>query len=138
GERQQVRGEFTMAEAAADALVLADELDWDQFSVIGHSMGAKAAHQILLQAPGRVRKLVGLNAVPATAVPMDEQGWALFSGAAEEPANRAAIIDLTTGNKLTKTFINQVVRHSLEHSDGARFAAYLGRGARGASRDRVR
>ena len=36
GERQQVSGDFTMAEAAADALVLADELGWDRFSVIGH------------------------------------------------------------------------------------------------------
>jgi len=125
GGRQQVSGDFTMAEAAADALVLADELGWDRFSVIGHSMGGKAAHQILLQAPGRVRKLVGLNAVPATAVPMDEQGWALFSGAAAEPGNRAAIIDFTTGNKLTKTFINQVVRHSVEHSDVEAFDAYL-------------
>jgi len=67
GDRQQVGGEFTMAEAAADALALADELGWDRFSVIGHSMGGKAAHQILLQAPERVRKLVGLSAVSAAA-----------------------------------------------------------------------
>jgi pimeloyl-ACP methyl ester carboxylesterase len=125
GDRQQVSGEFTMAEAGTDALVLADELGWDRFSVIGHSMGAKAAHQILLQAPERVRKLVGLSAVPATAVPMDEQGWALFSGAAANPANRATIIDFTTGNKLTKTFIDQRVRHSLDNSDVGAFGAYL-------------
>jgi len=125
GGRKQVAGEFTMAEAAADAIALADELGWDRFSMIGHSMGGKIAHQVLLQAPDRVRKLVGLNPVPASAVPMDEQGWALFSGAASNPGNRAAIIDFTTGSKLTKTFINQVVRHSLENSTEAAFAAYL-------------
>ena len=125
GGRKQVTGEFTIAEAAADAIALADELGWDQFSVIGHSMGGKIAHQVLLQAPDRVRKLVGLNPVPAGAVPMDEQGWALFSGAAGNAGHRAAIIDFTTGNKLTKTFINQVVRHSLENSTEAAFAAYL-------------
>jgi pimeloyl-ACP methyl ester carboxylesterase len=114
-----------MEEAAADALSLADELGWDRFSVIGHSMGAKVAHQMLLQAPDRVDKLVGLNPVPANAVPMDEQGWALFSGAAANAGNRAAIIDFTTGSKLTATFINHVVRHSLENSDEAAFAAYL-------------
>ena len=38
---------------------------------------------MLLQAPDRVDKLVGLNPVPANAVPMDEQSWALFSGAAK-------------------------------------------------------
>jgi len=125
GGRKHVTGEFTIAEAAADTVALADELGWDQFSVIGHSMGGKIAHQVLLQAPDRVRKLVGLNPVPATAVPMDEQGWALFSGAAGNAGNRAAIIDFVTGSKLTKTFINQVVRHSEENSTVEAFAAYL-------------
>ena len=125
GGRKQVAGEFTMEEAAADAIALADELGWDRFSVIGHSMGAKVAHQMLLQAPDRVDKLVGLNPVPANAVPMDEQGWELFSGAAGNAGNRAAIIDFTTGSKLTATFINHVVRHSLENSTEAAFAAYL-------------
>jgi pimeloyl-ACP methyl ester carboxylesterase len=125
GGRKQVTGEFTMEEAASDALALAGELGWDRFSVIGHSMGAKVAHQMLLQAPDRLDKLVGLNPVPPGAVPMDEQGWELFSGAAANAGNRAAIIDFTTGSKLTATFINHVVRHSLENSNQAAFAAYL-------------
>ena len=125
GGRQEVAGEFTMEEAAADAITLAGELGWDRFSVIGHSMGAKVAHQMLLQAPDRLDKLVGLNPVPPGAVPMDEQGWELFSGAAANAGNRAAIIDFTTGNKLTATFINHMVRHSLENSNQAAFAAYL-------------
>jgi pimeloyl-ACP methyl ester carboxylesterase len=125
GERKQVPGEFTMTEAATDAIALADELGWDQFSVVGHSMGGKIAHQILLQAPDRVRKLIGVNPVPANAVPMDEQGWELFSGAPVNPGNRAAIIDFTTGSKLTATFVNLVVRHSLENSTVDAFAAYL-------------
>ena len=85
GGRQEVPGEFTIEEAAADAIALADELGWDRFSVIGHAMGAKIAHQVLLQAPDRVDRLIGLNPVPASAVPMDEQGWALFSGAPGQP-----------------------------------------------------
>jgi pimeloyl-ACP methyl ester carboxylesterase len=131
GDRMQVRGEYTMAEAAADALAVADDLGWDRFSVLGHSMGAKVGHQMLLQAPGRIRRLVGLNAVSACAVPFDEAGWALFSGAAENPGNRAAIIDFTTGNKLTRTFIDRVVRHSLDNSTAEAFAAYLLAWARG-------
>jgi pimeloyl-ACP methyl ester carboxylesterase len=125
GERQQVSGDFTMAEAAADALTLADELGWDSFSLVGHSMGGKAIHQVLLQAPDRVRKLVAVNPVPATEVPMDEDSWGLFSGAAENAGNRAAIIDFTTGNRLTKTFIDQVVQHSLDQSTVEAFGAYL-------------
>jgi len=125
GDRQQAGGEFTMAEAAADALALADDLGWDRFSLVGHSMGGKVIHQVLLQAPDRVRKLVAVNPVPATSVPMDEQDWALFSGAAGDAGNRAAIIDFTTGNKLTTTFIDRLVQHSLDHSSVGAFGAYL-------------
>jgi pimeloyl-ACP methyl ester carboxylesterase len=125
GDRKDVAGEFTVDEVATDALAVADDLGWDRFSVVGHSMGAKFGHRVLLAAPDRVRALVGLNPVPAGATPFDEPGWALFSGAPENPGNRAAIIDFTTGNKLTKTFINRVVQHSLDHSTVEAFAAYL-------------
>jgi pimeloyl-ACP methyl ester carboxylesterase len=125
GDRKDVGGEFTVDEAAADALAVADELGWDRFSVLGHSFGAKIGHRALLEAPDRVRKLVGLNSVPAGQVPMDENTWALFSGAPANPGNRAAIIDFTTGNKLTKTFINRMVQHSLDNSSVEAFAAYL-------------
>ena len=125
GDRRDTAGEFTADEVAADALAVADDLGWDRFSVVGHSMGAKFAHRVLLQAPHRVRKLVGLNAVPAGQMPMDNESWALFSGAPTEPRNRAAIIDFTTGNKLTKTFINRVVQYSLDNSTVEAFAAYL-------------
>jgi pimeloyl-ACP methyl ester carboxylesterase len=125
GDRRDTAGEFTVDEAAADALAVADDLGWDRFSVVGHSMGAKIGHRILLEAPDRVRKLAGLNSVPAGAVPMDDDSWALFSGAATEPANRAAIIDFTTGNKLTKVFINHIVQSSLANSTTEAFAAHL-------------
>jgi pimeloyl-ACP methyl ester carboxylesterase len=125
GSRKDVGGEFTMAEAAADVIAVADKLGWDRFSVVGHSMGGKVAHQVLLRAPDRVRALIGLNPVPAAAVPMDEQTWALFDGAAASSGNRAAIINATTGSKLTTTFIDLVVRHSLENSTVEAFGAYL-------------
>jgi pimeloyl-ACP methyl ester carboxylesterase len=125
GDRKEVPGQFTVDEAAADMLAAADDLGWDRFSVLGHSMGAKFGHRVLLQAPDRVRKLVGLNSVPAGQVPMNADAWALFSGAPANPRNRAAIIDLTTGNKLTKTFIDGVVRHSLDDSTVEAFTAYL-------------
>ncbi len=125
GDRKQAAGEFTMEEAAADAIELADEIGWDRFSLVGHSMSGQAIQHVLLQAPGRVRRLVGLNAVPATGVPFDEQGWGLFSGAAACRDNRAAIINLTTGGRLTGSFIDQLVQHSLDQSSAEAVGAYL-------------
>ena len=72
-------------EAAADALALADELGWERFSLVGHSMTGQAIQHVLLAAPDRVRRLVAITPVPAVATPFDADGWALFSGAAENP-----------------------------------------------------
>jgi pimeloyl-ACP methyl ester carboxylesterase len=125
GDHQHVTGDFTMEEAAADAIEFADELGWDSFSLVGHSMSGQAIQHALLQAPGRVRRLVGLNPVPATGVPFDADGWALFSGAAASRGNRAAIINFTTGGRLTSTFIDRVVQHSLDNSTVEAFGSYL-------------
>ncbi|MFD0591793.1 alpha/beta fold hydrolase [Catellatospora coxensis] len=97
GQARDLSGEFGIAEIAGDVIALADKLGWEDFSLIGHSMGGSVIQRVMLDAPGRVRRLVGVNPVPASGVPFDEQGWALFTGAADEPANRRAIIDFTTG-----------------------------------------
>jgi pimeloyl-ACP methyl ester carboxylesterase len=125
GSRRGEAGEFTMEQAAADALTLADELGWDRFSLVGHSMSGQAIQHVLLQAPGRVRRLVGLNPVPAHGVPFDADGWALFSGAAASRDNRFAIISFTTGSRLPAAFVDHIVQHSLDNSETAAFGAYL-------------
>jgi pimeloyl-ACP methyl ester carboxylesterase len=131
GDMQKAPGPYTMDQVADDALALADALGWQDFSLIGHSMGAKAVQRVLTRAPQRVRKLVALTPVPASGVPFDEQGWALFSGAADHPENRYAIIDFTTGHRLTPTWIDAMVAYSLAHSTREAFAAYLESWARG-------
>jgi len=125
GARREVAGEHTLNEVAADALAAADRLGADRFSLLGHSMGGTAAARVLVEAPERVRALVGISPVPACGVPLDDAGWALFSGAAEDDGHRAAIIDLTTGGRLSRRWVDRMVRHSVEQSDRAAFADYL-------------
>jgi pimeloyl-ACP methyl ester carboxylesterase len=125
GSRRGEEGEFTMAEAAADAIELADDLGWDRFSVVGHSMSGVAVQHILLQAPQRVRRLVGVAPVPASGLPLGESEWSLFSSAAASPASRAMIVNYATGSRLPPAFIDQIVRHSLENADDGAFGGYL-------------
>ncbi len=125
GGMQEAAGRFTMDEIAGDTIALADTLGWEKFSLMGHSMGGKAIQRVLTRAPSRVRKLVAVTPVPAAEVPFDEAGWALFSGAAENAGNRYGIIDFTTGNRLSKTWVDQMVAHSLDCSTRTAFAAYL-------------
>ncbi len=125
GSRMGEPGNFTVQEAASDAIGRADKLGLARYSVLGHSMGGSVMQQVLAQAPDRVRSLVGVSPVPAGGVPFDDDGWALFSGAAEEPGNRRAIIDLTTGNRLAGVWLDAAVQASLATSDKAAFGAYL-------------
>ncbi|OEV04245.1 alpha/beta fold hydrolase [Streptomyces oceani] len=125
GDRRGETGRYSVAEAAGDVLTLVDDLGVDRFSLLGHSMGGSVMQRVYADAPDRVRALVGVSPVPASGVPFDEQSWRLFEGAADSPGNRRAIIDLTTGNRLTGTWLDAMVRHSLEHSDRDAFAAYL-------------
>jgi pimeloyl-ACP methyl ester carboxylesterase len=125
GARRGETGAFTLAEIATDALAVANELSWSDFVVMGHSMGGTAMQRVLADAPDRVRAMVGISPVPSTGVPFDGQGWQLFSSAAEDRGSRFAIIDLTTGNRLSPTWVDRMVQFSLDQSDVSAFGAYL-------------
>ena len=125
GGMHDVEGAYTIDEIASDTLALADHLGLRVFSLVGHSMGAMSAQRVLVRARERVRKLVAVTPVPASGVPFDEAGWALFSGAADKPENRYAIIDYTTGNRLSRVWIQHMVEYSLAHASRDAFAAYL-------------
>jgi pimeloyl-ACP methyl ester carboxylesterase len=125
GDRKYVPGRFDIAEIADDVLALADQLGWERFALVGHSMGGKAAQQVLVKAPERVERLAGLAAVPAAPYEMDDETHALFYGAPEDPEKRRAILDLVTGHRASRVWLNRMVRHSLDISRKEAHAGYL-------------
>ncbi len=112
GASKRLTGAYTVEEIAGDVIALADKLGLDRFSLVGHSMGGKFIQRVALDAPARVDKMVAVTPVPAAAVPFDDQGWGLFSGAAAHLDNRRAIIDFSTGSRLGKTWIDAMARYS--------------------------
>ena len=69
---------------------------------------------------------MALNPVPATGVPVRRRRLGAVLRRRRTPGeNRAAIINLTTGSRLTPTFVDHVVQHSLDHSTVEAFGAYL-------------
>ncbi len=125
GRRRDEGGEHTLAEISADAIAAVDALGWSTFAVLGHSMGGTAMQRVLVDAGGRVDGLFGISPVPSTGVPFDEQAWQLFSGAAEKREARYAIIDLTTGGRLSRTWLDRMVQFSLDESECTAFGDYL-------------
>jgi pimeloyl-ACP methyl ester carboxylesterase len=137
GHRMGSGGPYTIAQIADDALALADSLGWQRLALVGHSMGGSAIQHVLAQAPQRVTALVGITPVPASGVPFDDAGWGLFSAAATDVAARRTILDMTTGNRLTATWIDGLARRSFTHSDEAAVAGYLEAWAKTAFVERI-
>jgi len=125
GKSKEIEGNHTMQEIAQDAFALADQLDWQKFHVIGHSMGGMALMRMAANNVSRIKSGVALCAVPASGVPFDADTDALFSGAIDNDENRKTIIHYTTGNRLSDHWVNWRVSSSHESTTRDAFADYL-------------
>lgn len=137
GEARSIPGTYSMAEVAQDALAVADSLGWDEFSVIGHSMGGKAAQVLAALGGERVRRLVGISPVPAQSVAFDAETARLFARATGDPAARRTILDWGTGGRLPAQWVDGMVRRSLDSVTLEAFGGYLPRWSSEDFRDRV-
>jgi pimeloyl-ACP methyl ester carboxylesterase len=71
-----------MAQAALDD---AKGLGWEEFSVLGHSMGGLAALRVATLAPEQVRSVVSVTPASPAGTPLDEQTYAAFAAAWSDP-----------------------------------------------------
>lgn len=125
GASRDVQGRYDMAEMAADAIAVANSLGWSSFSVIGHSMGGKAAQLVAASAPERVEKLILVAPVSADPVPFEPSVRELFGSAAESADTRRAIIDGSTAGRLSRLWVNRLVAASMAGAREEAFAAYF-------------
>lgn len=125
GDRMHTPGACTIDEIAHDALALADALDIDRFSLVGHSMGGMAIERIATLAPDRVRAPVAVAPVPCGGVRYDAPTRQFLEAAAREPEYRKAIIDRSTGMRLPDTWVAWKADYSAAHACPDAFGAYL-------------
>ena len=125
GRSLHLDGEFSFEEAARDVLRLVDHLDWQRFSLIGHSMGGVAMQRVLLAAPDRIERMVAIAGVPACSSRMDTQRLAGFGSAAGSLAQREFIIDFSTGRRLPAAWVARLARQSWASVAPRAFSGYL-------------
>lgn len=118
-------GQYSMEEMADDAIEVVRSLGWSSFSVIGHSMGGKAAQVMAAKVPDRVRKLIAVTPVSAGPVPFDAATRSLFEAATHDADSRRMIINASTGDRPSPVWVDKMVRDSMAQSTAEVSAAYL-------------
>ena len=125
GNSRDVSGDYTISEVAADAIALADQLGWRDFHVVGHSMGGKAAQKVAMDAPARVRSVVAVTPVPASALPFDDAVFGFFAAACEQDEAALALIGDSVGNRLSKTWLQSMLRRARDTASPQAFKSYM-------------
>jgi pimeloyl-ACP methyl ester carboxylesterase len=125
GESRHVAGEFTVREIAADALAVADELGWDDFHVVGHSMGGKAGQRLAIDHPTRVKSLVAVTPIPPMALMKNPASRAGFEAACVDDAAAAALIAESVSRRLSPHWIADMLRKTRETAAPEAFKSYM-------------
>ncbi|HKA75841.1 MAG TPA: alpha/beta hydrolase [Pseudolabrys sp.] len=125
GNSRIISGPYSIGEVAADAIALADNLNWKEFHVVGHSMGGKAAQKIAMDAAARVKSVVALTPVPAIALPFDDNVFGFFTAACDKDEAALAVMGDSTGNRLSKTWLELLLHRTRETASPEAFKGYM-------------
>lgn len=125
GGSKALSGEFTIDEIARDVLALADSLNVQRFSLVGHSMGGMAIQRVLANAPDRVMKLLSVAPVPASGVPFDDATYAMFENAVANEEVACGIVGFSTGGRLSPTWVKHIATYPKKVALDAAFSGYL-------------
>jgi len=125
GASRAIEGAHTIAEIAGDALALADQLGWERFSLLGHSMGGMVAQRVAIDAPGRIEAAVCVTPVPASGVPLPPEVAALFASAATNEQAALGVIEASLGSRLTPALARSILAHQRATADSVAFGDYF-------------
>lgn len=125
GGMRDAAGQFSIDEMAGDALALADALQFEAFSLVGHSMGGMVIERIAVVAPTRVRSMLAIAPVPCGGIRHDPATRQLLERAAGDVGSRRTIIDSSTAGRLPAAWLEWKAAYSMACSSSEAFAAYL-------------
>src|SRR6202163_1074993 len=125
GNSRNVAGGYTIDEVAADANALADQFGWHEFHVLGPSMGGKAAAKGAMDAGARVRSVVAVPPVPASALPFDDAVFGFFTAACEQDEVALALMGDSVGNRVSRTWLELMLRRARDTANPEAFKSYM-------------
>ncbi|MEM7543136.1 MAG: alpha/beta hydrolase [Pseudomonadota bacterium] len=107
GSSRDFKGDYTVEEAAGDALNLASDLGWERFHVVGHSISGMVAQRVVVDGGDRVKSAILNTPVPATGVgTFAPEGLELVIQSVDDDGALRTAFDALTGNRLGDGWLN--------------------------------
>jgi pimeloyl-ACP methyl ester carboxylesterase len=138
GKSRGRAGSFTLLEAAADVLALADTLGWSRFAIVGHSMSSLVALHLAQQYPDRIERAMALAPPPPRGFGADEAALAASRALAlGSDTMRLAVFQQWFGGRLSKQWAAYKSTRWRASADPEAAAAYVSMYARDGMPDPV-
>lgn len=126
GLSKGIAGRFHPDEIVLDIFNLADDLGWNQFHLIGHSMtGMVVQKAILLDEHNRIGGLIAISPVAASGFPIDDETATSFKNIPTDPTVAAMAYNAFTCGRLSQTWTSQRVGDLHQNTDRHAMLAYL-------------
>ena len=97
GASKDVAGEYTVNEIARDCLGVADQLGWQRFHVLGHSMTGMATQRIAADAPSRIKSAIAVCPMSAAGNPIDDATLGFFASTTKDDDRFCALLRYMSG-----------------------------------------
>ncbi|KVH37683.1 alpha/beta hydrolase [Burkholderia cepacia] len=97
GRSRHLSGTYTVDEIAADCLALADQLGWQHFHIVGHSMTGMATQRLAADAPARIKRAIAVCPVSAAGNRLDDDARAFFASTAVDDEAFRRLVRFVTG-----------------------------------------
>jgi 3-oxoadipate enol-lactonase len=144
GRSSEAEGPYDIADMAADALALADQLELESFDLLGVSMGGAIAQEIALAAPERVRTLTLALTYAATGAwgrkLSEVWGARVQQMSREQHVDELMLLNLSEGffeNADGVAWLRNLMLENPDPQSPAAFARQLDASARHDARDRI-
>jgi len=126
GRSKGQAGHFTVEEAAADVIDLADSLGWEQFSIVGHSMSCLVALLLAQQRADRIDRSIVLTPPPPTGFGADEARLELLRGVARgDDSKRMSFLRSRNGDRLPEGWFRRKVERWRSGADPEAVAGFV-------------
>lgn len=126
GKSKKVTGNYNSDEIANDIFEVGDDLGWNNFHLVGHSMTGMAVQKAALIAnKGRIQKVVAITPVSSAGFPVDEENLQFFKSIPQNREMTKMAFGVFTSNRLSSNWYDSRTQRNIEAIDKAAQLAYI-------------